>query len=59
MGDQLLDHALDRHVVVDVEAANPLRSLQGRGADFLMSGLLAGGPQCARRQPARTLMFAA
>jgi threonine dehydratase len=34
--DAQLNAALERHVVVKVETANPLRSFKGRGADFLM-----------------------
>src|SRR5262249_11529521 len=34
--DELLDHALGRHVVVKVETANPLRSFKGRGAEWFI-----------------------
>jgi hypothetical protein len=48
-----------RHVVADVEAADPLRSLRGRGGDF-MSGVAGGRTaQCASSTAACTLMFAA
>jgi threonine dehydratase len=35
-GDRQLDAALDRHVIVKVETANPVRSFKGRGADVFM-----------------------
>jgi threonine dehydratase len=38
-GDEHLNAALGRNVVVKVEIANPLRSFKGRGADFFMSQL--------------------
>lgn len=37
--DEQLNAALERHVVVKVETANPLRSFKGRGADFLVRQL--------------------
>jgi threonine dehydratase len=37
--DEQLDKALDRHVFVKVETANPLRSFKGRGADFFIDGV--------------------
>ena len=42
-GDEQLNAALGRNVVVKVEIANPLRSFKGRGADFFM-GQLGGRP---------------
>lgn len=42
-GDEQLNAALGRNVVVKVEIANPLRSFKGRGADFFM-GQLDGRP---------------
>ena len=41
--DDLLDKALGRHIIVKVETANPLRSFKGRGADFFINGVEAGG----------------
>src|SRR5688500_1355541 len=38
-GDEQLNAALGRNVVVKVEIANPLRSFKGRGADFFMGQL--------------------